>query len=132
ISIGGFYDGSDQNDFEAGDGSTCGLTTKLTAAPINEDDGKKLLHFGAAFSERLPLDGTIVINQGPQSSLIDFSDTTSSVFVPKIVVPANFQHILNGQVALVNDAWWTQADWYGTFIDLQDGGTVFYHGFHVD
>lgn len=132
LAIGGFYGGSDANDFESGDGSTVGLTAKLFVVPINEDDGRELLHLGIAVSERLPLRDVITISEGPQSSLLDFNDTTSSVFVPTIVIPADFQHILNAQIAYARGAWWTQAEWYGTFIDQIAGEPVFYHGSHVD
>ena len=132
FSIGAFFSGSDQNDFEGGAGSTADITGKLTAAPINEGDGKQLLHFGVALAERLPLDGVVVINQGPLSPLLEFNDTTTATFVPTLTIPADFQHTLNGQIAIVNHSWWSQAEWYGTFIDQTDGGTVFYHGSHVD
>jgi phosphate-selective porin OprO/OprP len=49
------------------------------------------------------------------------------------MIPANFQHILNAQVALASGSLWAQAEWYGTFIDqTNDAGTVYYHGSHFD
>jgi len=130
FAIGGFYGGPDQNDFEGGPGSTAGVTLKLTAAPINDGGGEQLLHFGVALSERLPLDGVIIINQDPRSPLLEFTDTTTSVFLPQLMIPADFQHILNAQVARVSGPWWTQAEWYGTFIEQPTGGTVFYDGLY--
>jgi phosphate-selective porin OprO/OprP len=132
FAIGMFYGSPDQNDLEGGPGSTAGVTMKLTSAPINENDGEKLLHFGAALAERIPLEGVIAVNQEPRSPLIQFNDSVSSPFVPTIVIPANFQHILNVQGAVVSGPFWTQTEWYGTFIDQTgDGGTVFYHGSYV-
>lgn len=130
FAIGGFYGGPDQNDFEGGPGSTTGVTMKLTAAPINDGEGSQLLHFGAALSERLPLDGVIIVNQNPRSPLLEFTDTTTSVFLPQLIIPADFQHILNAQIARVSGPWWTQTEWYGSFIEQPSGGAVFYDGLY--
>lgn len=132
IALGVFRDGIDANDFESGDGSNVGLTGKLTLAPINEDDGRRLLHLGLALSERIPENGVIVISQRPQSSLIDLGDGARSPFVPRIRVPADFQQLLNLQLALARGPFWTQAEWYGSWIDQQAGGCVFFHGYHAD
>jgi phosphate-selective porin OprO/OprP len=133
LSLGYFYGGPDQNDLEGGDGSTTGATGRLTFAPIDEGDGEQLLHFGVALAERLPTKGIIIINQQPQSPLLEFNDSVSSPFVPTLMIPATFQHILNAQVAAARGSLWTQAEWYGTFIDQSGGGgDVFYHGNHVD
>jgi phosphate-selective porin len=52
VAIGAFYAGTDAGDFQGGDGSTVGLTSRLTTAPINQRNGEQLLHFGIALSER--------------------------------------------------------------------------------
>lgn len=132
FAIGMFYGGPDQNDLEGGEGSTAGVTTKFTVAPINENDGEKLLHFGMALAARKPLGGVIFVNQQPQSPLIEFDDSISSPFVPTIEIPADFQQILNVQTAVVKGPIWAQAEWYGTFINQpNDAGLVYYHGSYV-
>lgn len=132
LHAGAFYGSPDQNDLQGGDGSTAGATAKLTSAPINEDDGRRLLHYGAAVAERVPVSGVILVNERPRSPLLEFNDSTTSAFVPTITIPADFQHIVNAQLAVARDAFWTQTEWYGTFIDQSAGGTVFYHGCYVD
>lgn len=132
LALGVFQSGSDLNDFQGGDGSAAALTGRFTTAPILEDDGRRLLHLGAAVSERLPEAGVVVINQRPRSSLIDFVDSARSPFVPQIRVPADFQQLLNLQVAFVRGAFWTQTEWYGSWIAQRNGGTVYLHGFHTD
>ena len=132
FALGVFQAGADQNDFQGGDGSTVGLTGKWTTAPINEEDGGKLLHLGLAFSERLPEHGFIIVNQQSQSPLLDLGDSARSPFVPTIRLPASFQQLLNVQVATANGPFWTQAEWYGTWIDQLGGGPVFFHGCHAD
>jgi phosphate-selective porin OprO/OprP len=132
LALGVFRDGIDANDFEGGEGSNIGVTGKLTVAPVNEGNGERLLHLGLALSERVPENGVIVVSQRPQSSLLDLGDGGNSPFVPRIRVPADFQQLLNLQFALARGAFWTQAEWYGSWIDQQGGGTVFFHGFHAD
>jgi len=95
------------------------------------------LHLGMAMSERVPENGVIVINQQPRSPLLDLGDSSTSPFVPAIRIPATFQQLINFQFAAANGSWWTQAEWYGSFIDQtgtdQTGGDlVFFHGSHVD
>jgi phosphate-selective porin OprO/OprP len=51
--------------------------------------------------------------------------------VPVISIPASFQQLLNLQVAAASGPLWSQAEWYGSWIDQTDGGTVFFHGSYV-
>lgn len=132
VALGLFHAGTDTGDFQGGDGSTVGLTGRLTSAPINESDGERLLHFGLALSERIPENGVIIINQQPRSPLLELSDSSSSPFVPAITIPAEFQQLINLQFGAARGPLWTQAEWYGSFIDQTDGDTVFFHGCHVD
>lgn len=132
LALGVFQSGSDANDFQGGDGSAAALTGRFTTAPILEDDGRRLLHLGAAVSERLPEAGVVVINQRPRSTLIDFVDSARSPFVPQIRVPADFQQLVNLQAAFVRGSFWTQAEWYGSWILQRQDATVFLHGFHAE
>ncbi len=131
-AIGLFHDGTGPAGLQGSDGAAVGLTARLTAAPVNEGDGERLLHFGLALSERVPEDGVIVINQQPRSPLLELSDSSTTPFVPEIRIPADFQQLVNLQVAAARGPVWTQSEWYGTFIDQSGGPVVFLHGFHVD
>jgi phosphate-selective porin OprO/OprP len=132
FSVGVFHGGSDVNDFQGGEGSSFAVTGKLTAAPILEDDGRRLLHVGIAVSERVPTRVVVVINQQPRTSLIDFVDSARSPFAPVIRVPSDFQQLVNLQTAMARGSFWTQAEWYGTWIDQRHGDAVFLYGFHAD
>jgi phosphate-selective porin OprO/OprP len=132
LALGIFHAGTDANDFQGGDGSTVGLTGRWTSAPIYERDGERLLHLGMAFSERLPEHGVVILNQQPQSPLLDLGDSATSPFLPQIRIPATFQQLLNLQCGTANGPFWTQAEWYGSWIDQQGGGPVFLHGCHAD
>lgn len=130
--LGIFHAGVDPWNFQGGEGSTVGLTGRLTTALVNERDGERLLHLGIALSERIPENGVIVFNQQPRSSLLQLADSSTSPFVPEIRVPANFQQLINLQFAAANGSLWAQAEWYGSLVDQTGGGLVFFHGYHVD
>jgi phosphate-selective porin OprO/OprP len=132
FALGVFQAGSDPNDFETGEGSTLALTGRLTAAPILQGDGERLLHVGIAFSERLPERDVIIVNQQLQSPLIGLGDSATSPFLPEIRIPASFQQLLNLQLAAANGSLWTQAEWCGSWIDQNGGGPVFLYGCHAD
>jgi len=131
-ALGAFHAGTDPGDFQGGDGATVGITGRWTTAPIYEDDGEQLLHFGVALSERVPENGVILINQEPRSPLLDLGDSSTSPFVPVITIPARFQQLINLQFASASGSVWAQGDWYGSLIDQTGGDLVFFHGFHFD
>ena len=131
LAIGLFHNGSDLADFEAGNSAAAAVTARLTAAPILENDGRRLLHFGVAVSERISEDGLVTINRHPRPVLLDPSDSTLSPFVPEIQIPADFQQVFNLQLATCNGPFWTQSEWYGSIIPQIGGGPVFLRGFYV-
>ena len=132
FAIGAFHSGTNTGGFQGGDGDTVGITSRLTATPINEGNGERLLHLGIALSERVPENGVIILNQQPRSPLLDLGDSSTSPFVPVIRIPARFQQLINLQFAAANGSFWTQAEWYGTIINQTGAGNVFFHGCHVD
>lgn len=127
-----FQAGTDPSDLEFNPGSTSAVTLKATGLAWYEAEGRRLMHFGLAISERIPDQGLIRINETPRSPLLDLGDSSHSAFVPQLKIPANFQQIVNAQWALVEGSLWSQAEWYGSWIDQRGGGPVFYHGCHVD
>ena len=46
LALGAFYAGVGPADLQGGDGSTIGFTGRITATPINADNGERLVHFG--------------------------------------------------------------------------------------
>jgi phosphate-selective porin OprO/OprP len=126
-----FYNGNNASDLEGGDGATAALTARLTAAPILEDEGRRLVHLGIAVSERFPEGGMAIFNQHPRSTLLDPSDSTLSPFVPEIEIPADFVQLFNLQLATCNGPFWTQSEWYGAIVPQFGGGPVFLRGFYT-
>ena len=131
FALGIFHNGNDRSDFEAGDGANGSVTGRLTAAPILEDDGRRLLHFGVALSGRIPEDGIATFNQHPRASLLDPSDSTLSPFVPEIQIPSHFVQLFNLQLATCRGPFWTQSEWYGALVTQIGGDPVFLRGFYV-
>jgi phosphate-selective porin OprO/OprP len=133
IGLGAFYAGIGSADLEQGPGAAIGFTGRLTTAPLLEDNGRRLLHLGIALSSRIPTDGFIVINQQPRSPLLNLGDSSTTPFVSTIDLPASYQQLVNLQTAWAHGSLWSQAEWYGTWIDQTGGaGNVFYHGYHAD
>lgn len=133
FSGGVFQGGTDASDIQYGPGSTTALTTRVTGLAWYENDGRDLMHFGLALSERYPDQGVISINQKPQSPLLNFGDSSISPFVPKLLIPASYQQLINLQWAFVHESFWFQTEWYGSIIDQTGGGgTVFFHGSYLD
>lgn len=131
FALGLFHNGSDQSDFDAGDGANGSVTGRLTMAPILEDDGKRLLHLGFSFSERIPEDGVAVFDQHPRATLLDPSDSTLSPFVPELEIPSHFVQLFNLQLATTNGPFWTQSEWYGAIVSQTGGDPVWLRGFYV-
>jgi len=133
LALGTFYVGNGNSDFEGGAGTAVDFTGRMTAAPVLADEGRRLIHLGLALTSRLPVDGSIVLNQQPRSPLLDLGDSSRTPFVPKIDIPASYQQLLNLQCAWAHGPLWSQAEWYGSWIDQTGGaGDVFFHGYHAD
>lgn len=132
FSGGLFQAGTDPSDVQFGTGSNTALTAKVTGLAFHEDDGRRLMHFGLAVSERVPNNGVVTINQQPQSPLLTFGDSTQSPFIPRLTIPANFEQLINVQWAYLDGPFWSQAEWYGALINQTNGPLVYYHGAHLD
>jgi phosphate-selective porin OprO/OprP len=134
FAIGAFRDGTNNGGFSGGDGGHWALTTRVTGLPVYEDaEGVfRLVHIGAAFSNRIPANGVVTYAPNPQSNVLDVSDSPASPFLPPINVPANSQQLYNLQAAAVRGPLSVQGEWFGTAIQQKGDGVVFLHGFYID
>ncbi len=132
FSAGIFAAGTDPSDTEYGPGSTTGFTARWTGLAWNENQGRRLMHFGLAISERVPNDGVISVKVQPRSPLLDFGDSSTSPFISSLTIPADFQQLVNLQWAYVHESFWTQAEWYGSGIVQTHGNPVFLNGSYID
>jgi phosphate-selective porin OprO/OprP len=96
-----------------------------------ESNGRYLLMLGGAFSQRIPHNNTVVINQGPQSNLLPITENPGSPFSKSISIAANQQQLFNVETSLVLGSLAFQAEWSATRIDQIGGPPVFLNGFYV-
>jgi phosphate-selective porin OprO/OprP len=96
-----------------------------------ESNGRHLLALGGAFSERVPHDNTVLINQGPQSNLLPITENPGSPFERSISIPASQQQLFNVEAALVLGPVSLQSEWSATRIEQIGGPPVFLNGFYV-
>lgn len=127
-----FQSGTDASDLEYGPGSATAITARVTGLALYENDGERLIHIGAAVSERIPNEGVVIIRQRPSSPLLELGDSSESPFLPKVEIPSSFQQLINLQFAAVDGPLWAQAEFYGSIIDQKGGAPVFFHGSHFD
>ncbi len=131
LAMGAFRSGTGDNGNDIGDENDMAYTVRVTGLPWYDaaSEGRKLMHIGAAFSQRFPKNDVVTFNQGPQSSLLQSgSDNTLTPFVPNISIPATQNQLYNVQWATVLGSLSFQAEWSATTIDQIGGGPVFLHG----
>ena len=127
-----FAAGSNGNNI--GDDNSMAFTGRLTGLPWYDSasDGRRLMHIGAAFSQRFAKNDVVTFNQGAQNSLLQFgNDDTLTPFVPNISIPASQNQLYNAQWATVLGPLSFQAEWTATAIEQIGGGLVFLHGSYV-
>jgi len=134
LALGAFRSGSSNS---SGDNFTdendMAYDVRATALPWYDDsaDHYRVLHLGAAFSQRFPFNDTVTISQGPQSNLLNIADNVGSPFVPSITIPASQQQLYNLQAALVVGPFSIQSEWSATRMHETDGRPVFLDGCYV-
>lgn len=115
------------NDFGEGEGDgVYNLTGRLTGLPIYEDDGKTLLHLGAAFSHRDPGEDSLDFRSRPESHLVDELLDTGNLFV-------NSAEVIGAELALVRGQFSLQGEYVHVFVDELRGEDEDpeLHGFYV-
>ncbi len=100
---------------------------RLTALPWCSADSAYLTHVGAAFSERFPANGEVVVGTGPQSSLLQFTDAPAT-FIKQITIPASQYQLFNLQWATVLGPLSLQAEWDAMNVEQRGGPPVFLNG----
>lgn len=132
FAIGAFRTGTDNSGLSISDAPNWSVTSRVTGLPVYEDgEVFRLVHLGAAFSQRHPPDGVVRYEPSPQSNLIDVSDNPASPFLPAVDVLSNSQQLYNLQAAAVSGPLSVQGEWFGTTIQQRGAGMVFLHGFYA-
>jgi phosphate-selective porin OprO/OprP len=128
-----FRSGSNSTGDDISNSNDLQYTARVTGLPwyAAGPAGPNLLHLGAAFSQQFAKNDTISYNQGPQSTLLQSSDTSGSPFVQTITVKATQQQLYNVQSALVLGPLAFQAEWEAARLAQIAGGPVLFHGGYV-
>ena len=94
----------------------------LTALPVYEDKGKKLVHLGASFSHRTP--DMLRLRQRPEIHL-------SPRFVDSGAFRSDKVDLFNAELAGVCGPFSAQAEYFGTAVDVSRAPGACLHGFYV-
>ena len=132
-SLGIFRDGTDNGGQSIGDGGNWAYTTRLTGLPIYEPDGDvfRLLHVGAAFSQRSPPDGVLRFSPRTVSNLLTVEDNPGSPFLPVLDIPTNSYQLYNLQAASVLGPLSIQTEWSASGVQQKNAAPIFVHGVYV-
>ncbi len=113
-----------------GDDEIYNLTTRMTAAPVYKDNGKKVLHLGLSYSHKwLDDNATIDFSANPESHLTtEFVDTD---FVSSNGIRADDVDLLTPELAMVYGPFSLQGEYMYGFVDTKDNGNVDFKGYYV-
>lgn len=133
FTLGAFRDGTGSNGQSVGDGDNWAYTARLTGLPIYEPDDTtfRLVHLGAAFSQRVPPNDVINFTPRTGSNLLTVEDNPGSPFLPSLSFNAGSYQLYNLQAASVLGSLSFQAEWSAAAVQQNDAGTVFVSGFYV-
>jgi len=133
FSLGAFRDGTGSNGQSTGDGDNWAYTTRLTGLPVYDSDESdfRLIHLGAAFSQRVPPNGVINFTPRFGSSLLTVEDNPGSPFLPSVNIRASDYQLYNLQAAGVLGSFSMQAEWTAAAVQQQNAGVVFVHGIYL-
>jgi phosphate-selective porin OprO/OprP len=123
----GMFRNSDQDGFKSGqDLSDKGynVTGRVTGLPWYENNGKQLLHLGAAYSFRTPNDaGTVNYYARPEAHLAEkFLDVT---------VDDDHSNLFGGEVAGVWNSFHAESEFIASTVDTKIDGNPCYKGMYA-
>ncbi len=116
-------DQGDPGDITADSGYAA--TGRLTWAPIYQDNGRRVVHLGAAYSWRNTGDDTVRYRQRPEFHLFDTRFTDTGAFV------ADDVQLAGAEFAWVEGPFSLQSEYIGAVADVAGGGTACLSGFYV-
>lgn len=133
FSTGAFRDGTGNDGQSTGDGDHWAYTTRLTGLPIYEPGGEnfRLVHLGAAFSQRVPPGGVINFTPRIGSSLLSVEDNPGSPVLPSLDIPASNYQLYNLQAASVSGPLSLQAEWSAAAVHQPAADVIFVHGVYL-
>lgn len=118
----GVFEEVDDGGFGAADGSI-NLTGRVTGLPWYEDEGKRLVHLGLAYSHRDP-DDTVQFRERPEAHL-------SPRLVDTTEFGADDLQLIGTEFALVHNEWSLQSEWVHASVDTAMGSDADFNAFYV-
>ncbi|GMW01203.1 MAG: porin [Candidatus Hydrogenedentota bacterium] len=112
------------------------LTMRLTGLPWYKDEGRKLLHLGAAYSHRNPDGARLPYGTRPESrlALFRYADPDGAR-LPRLFrlqdARADTVDLFGGEAALVLGPFSLQGEYMHSSVDTTFGGTVDYAGYYA-
>jgi phosphate-selective porin OprO/OprP len=133
FTTGAFRDGTGSNGQSLGDGDNWAYTTRLTGLPLYVPDATeyRLIHLGAAFSQRVPPNGVLSFQPRTASNLLTVDDNPGSPFLPVIDILTNCYQGYNLQAAGVYGSFSLQTEWSAAVVQQTDADVVFVSGIYV-
>lgn len=131
-SFGVFRDGTTNSGQSLGDDDNWAYTTRLTGLPIYEPNEAefRLVHLGAAFSQRVPPNGTVNFSRRIGSNILSVDDNPGSPFLPTLDIPADNYQLYNLQAACIRGSLSLQAEWSAAVVQQTNAGLIYVHGMY--
>ncbi len=118
----GVFRDTDSSGAQQADGSIA-FTGRVTGLPWYEDDGKRLVHLGLAYSHR-EVDDTVRFRKRPGSHL-------SPRLVDTLEFEADEVQLIGTEFALVYDSWSFQSEFLHTSVDATMGSNPDFNSFYA-
>jgi phosphate-selective porin OprO/OprP len=114
----------------AGDGRTDGgamsVTGRVTFLPWYDEKGRRLLHLGASYSFRNPVDDSVKYESKPELRLAPRYASTGTIR------DVSHVNLFGVESALVNGPWWVQGEYMVNALKREDGGdNPVFSGYYV-
>ena len=100
------------------------LTGRITGLPLYEDDGKRLVHLGLAYSRRNPILDTLRLRARPETHL-------STRWIDTRFFPARSEDLLGVEAALVQGPFSLQSEYVNVATDSPGLGDPSFNSFYV-
>ncbi|TAH37306.1 MAG: porin [Planctomycetota bacterium] len=101
------------------------VTARVTGLPVNEDEGRTLVHVGGAASLRSPNSDALAISSRPESRI-------APTFVNTGVIAAEEQTLFGAEAALVLNRFSVQGEYVFTDVDALTGPDPSFSGYYVE
>jgi phosphate-selective porin OprO and OprP len=123
---------SDTDDFgnSVSDNGGWAVTSRATWLPLYDvaNDGRTLLHVGAAYTYRSAEEGEVSFSSFPEARTGDENPAAIPLFVDTGTIAALSDQRIGTEIALVHGPFYVQAEYIGAWVDQSSGPGLLFHG----